>query len=237
MPCDEGEFAGRLLCAAVADGASESLLAGVWAADLVTRFTSPGASTELATVLREAADGWNARLAEYIAGREAVGRPIQWYEEPGLAKGAYATIVGLHLADSVCTYSEEGPFRAWALGDACLFQIRDDAVRTSFPISDADAFGNTPDLAPSCPVDFSLVQQHVVAVQGRWRSGDAFYLATDAMAQWFLATAALGEQPWKLLGDLGTADGPTDFNTWVEERRLVGALRNDDTTLLRIDIH
>lgn len=235
-PVSEGDFAGRRLWAAVADGASEAMLAGRWAVDLVTRFTNAPLSADLATVLADAVKGWDAGKEAYIAGREASGRPIQWYEEDGLSKGAFATIVGLRLIDTVRGYSAEGRFDTWAIGDSCLFQVRDDEVLTAFPIEDGAAFGNSPDLAPSRPNDFSLVSQRIRHLRGRWCSGDIFYLATDALAHWFLTGAAAGAQPWRPLRDLGTEDGD-DFSTWVAKSRSTGHLRNDDTTLLRIDIH
>jgi hypothetical protein len=235
-PVDEGDFTGRRLWAAVADGASEAMLAGRWAVDLVTRFTNAPLSADLSMVLRDAVAAWDAEVNSYVVGREVSGRPIQWYEEDGLAKGAFSTILGLRLVDTVRGYSAEGRFDVWALGDSCLFQVRENEVLTAFPIEDETVFGNSPDLAPSRPNDFSLVSQRIAYLRGRWRSGDVFYLATDALAQWFLTARNAGEQPWKPLGDLGTDDGD-DFATWVAERRAVGQLRNDDTTLLRIDIH
>jgi hypothetical protein len=236
-PIGEGDFAGRRLYAAVADGASEAMLAGRWARNLVAAFAVAPLSADLASVLVEAAASWDDDVASYIADREASGRPIQWYEEPGLARGAFATLLGLRLIDTVRTFSVEGRFDAWALGDACLFQVRDDALCAAFPIDDPTVFSNSPDLAASRPGDLSLVTQRILHRRGAWRSGDVFYLATDALAQWFLAAVSSGEQPWKPLGDLGTVDGPDDFSSWVAERRAASELRNDDTTLLRIDVH
>lgn len=236
-PVGEGDFAECRLCAAVADGASEAMLAGRWARNLVTAFTVAPPSADLAAVLGEAVAAWDADVDSYLAEREADGRPIQWYEEPGLARGAFATILGMRLIDKVRTFSLEGQFDAWALGDACLFQVRDDVLFAAFPIDDPAAFGSSPDLAASRPSDFSLVTQRILHIRGLWRSGDVFYLATDALAQWFLSAVASGGQPWKPLVDLGTVDGPDDFQSWVSERRAAGELRNDDTTLLRIDVH
>lgn len=235
-PVGEGDFAGLRLCAAVADGASEAMLAGRWAVDLVTRFANAPPSADLTTVVADAVKEWDAVVKAYVATRVASGRPIQWYEEDGLIRGAFATIVGLRLLDTVSGYSMEGCFDTWALGDSCLFQVRGDDVVTAFPIKDAVTFGNNPDLVPSRPNDFSLVSQRIGHLRGRWRSGDAFYLATDALANWFLTAATVGEEPWKLLGDLGTEDGD-HFETWVAKLRAAGQMRNDDTTLLRIDIH
>jgi hypothetical protein len=99
------------LFAAVSDGASESLLAGAWARQLVQ-----GAVASMAAADDERGDGqddrpvsfvenllartvgqWDDYISEYHAERAARGRPIAWYEQPGLDKGAFTTLIAVHL--------------------------------------------------------------------------------------------------------------------------------------------
>jgi hypothetical protein len=231
---DDVELSGPWLAAAVADGASEALLAGHWARHLTTSFTAAPAGQNLAVTILAAAAGWDEVEAGYRRSREDAGEPIEWYEEDGLARGAYATIVGAHLLDGPT--GRQGPLLISALGDACLFQIRDDALVTAFPIDDPGRFDTRPGLAPSRPLDPAKIGEHVVAVEAQWRQGDQLLLASDALAQWFLAQARAGGRPWHTLGDLGTDAEPGGFPRLVEGCRANGSLKNDDTTLLRIDL-
>ena len=47
----------------------------------------------------------------------------------------------------------EGTWRAIAVGDSCIFQVRDEQLNASFPITEPGAFGHSPPLVPSKPVD------------------------------------------------------------------------------------
>jgi hypothetical protein len=114
-----GEIQQQSLTVAVADGASESLLAGHWARRLVGVFGRATAATRgkrgFMTAYREAASGWDQEVFQYIAEREKRDAPIQWYEEPGLAKGAYATILAVRFS---CGQDGQPPtWEAVGLGD------------------------------------------------------------------------------------------------------------------------
>ena len=232
----DGQFTGKHLSAAVADGASEAMLAQQWATTLVQSFVAAPPATGMLDVLTGAVAGWENQLERYRAEREHAEKPIEWWEEPGIERGSYATVVGARFTDSSKSRGQRGRFDAWALGDACLFQVRDDEVIVAFPIDDPATFGASPALVPSRPPDMSMVEKHLVHLSGDWRAGDLLLMCTDALALWFLQQAADGGKPWHVLRDLGTDGGPGNFHTWVDERRASGELRNDDTTLLRLDI-
>ena len=231
---NDAEVTGPWLAAAVADGASEAILAGRWARHLTTTFTAAPADQDLATTILAAAVGWDAVEAEYRRSRDEAGNPVDWYEEDKLHRGAYATIVGAHLLDG--TTDRQGPLLVAALGDACLFQVRDDELITAFPIDDPAEFDTRPALAPSRPPDPAKIGEHVVALATEWRQGDQLLLASDALAQWFLAQARAGGTPWRTLSDLGTDAEIGGFAALVDGCRANGSLKNDDTTLLRIDL-
>src|SRR6266487_5695625 len=84
-----GEMQQRSLKVAVADGASESLLAGRWARRLVEIFGKARSATRtragFIAAYHDAVSGWDQEVLKYTAEREERGAPIQWYEEPGLA--------------------------------------------------------------------------------------------------------------------------------------------------------
>jgi hypothetical protein len=232
-----GEIRRSPFKAAIADGASESLLAGRWADRLVEVFgTSKAARSrrEFSDAYRTAIDGWDDVVTEYKLKREERGSPIQWYEEPGFAKGAYATILAVEFRDG---RSGRAPtWRATALGDSCLFQVRDEVLYASFPVSDAASFSYQPPLLGSRGVDDAILRRHVGVKAYDWEHGDSFYLVTDALAAWFLRTNESGGHPWEPLRDMDTRDAEMEFADWVENQRDIAQMNNDDTTLVRIDM-
>ncbi len=215
-----GEMQQKSLRVAVADGASESLLAGRWARRLVTVFGMAKGATQ--------------EVLKYTAEREERGSPIQWYEEPGLAKGAYATIVAAEFNDG---RQDKAPmWKAVGLGDSCLFQVRDESLYASFPVSDSTEFSYQPPLLASRGAEDNVLRRHINVKAHDWERGDSFYLATDALAAWFLRTIESGGRPWEPLRDLDTLDAELDFQGWVDEKRDLAEMHNDDTTLVRIDM-
>ena len=205
---------------AVADGASESAFAGEWALLLAEAYVAdpPGS------------DGWPAWLApvrkRWLA--RVGGRAMPWYLEEKFDAGAFATLLGVELRRG---RGGAVAWRAAAVGDSCLFQVRGDKLVRSFPLTSAAEFGSRPALLGSRggpPAGSPPARR-----EGEARPGDSLLLMTDALAQWFLAEAEAGGKPWRELPALRDEGG---FAEWVEARRAAGALRNDDVTLLTIRV-
>ncbi|MFC4562827.1 hypothetical protein ACFO4E_13250 [Nocardiopsis mangrovi] len=233
------EFDARGWRCAVADGASESLLAGRWAGELVREFAGSVAAADpasFAAAVRRAADRWPAVVARYTEQRENEGRPVKWYERPGLEKGAHATLLTVEVApgahDADGTGEARAGWRASALGDTCVFQIRDDDLLTAFPMADSASFDTSPPLVGSRDPDTALLAERVLSHTGDLRGGDDLYLATDALAAWFLTRYERGERPWRVLCDLGVTVG---FDEWLARERSDGRMRNDDVTLVHLN--
>ena len=79
-------------------------------------------------------------------------------------------------------------------------------------------------------------EPHVEILSGTWRPKDAFYLATDAIAQWLLSEHEAGRSPWQTLFDLGSDAQVLPFADWVTGLRSEQGLHNDDTTLLCVEV-
>ncbi|HEV7933170.1 MAG TPA: hypothetical protein VGP70_12800 [Actinomadura sp.] len=238
-PTDDGEVSGDGLRVAVADGASESLLAGHWARLLSGEFMDSKVSTvsepqQFAATFISAASRWDATVARYVTERAARGKPIKWYEQPGLDRGAYATLIATYFSDTLMD-ARAVAWHAAALGDSCLFQVRDDQLTTMFPMTASVDFGTNPDLLCSRGQDEGLVAERVRFTSGTCEEGDSFFVCTDALAAWFLNRCEVGERPWIELTDLGSTEMPT-FAEWVAAQRSAGLMRNDDVTLVRVDI-
>jgi hypothetical protein len=211
---------------AVADGASEASFAGPWARLLVRGFIDavgkPWRNLDWLGPLRP-------RWAE-----EVDGLALPWYAEAKREQGAFATLLGLVLQPP--RHGRLGAWRALAVGDCCLFRTRRDRLVRSFPVTRADDFGNQPRLLGSRPSGADALNGHVYAA-GRWRPGDRFLLMTDALAQWFLRRSEEGHTPCADIASLlAQADPEAAFAGWVEERREQQELRNDDVTLLAVDL-
>lgn len=216
---------------AVADGATESMLAGRWARSLVRRYVAARRSGMRACIHR-AIDSWPPSLEEYRAEREASRRPIAWYEEPGIEKGAHATLLVAEFRSD--TAKSSGVWSAEAIGDACLFQVRNDELICPFPLSHSSDFGTSPALVHTAIRDRRLLRAHAKSASGEWTSGDSFFLCTDALAAWFLASCENGSHPWEMLREFCSQADLSDFRNWVSEQRLSGGLKNDDVTLLYV---
>jgi hypothetical protein len=86
------------------------------------------------------------------------------------------------------------------------------------------------------PVEAVLQRQRLWA-DGRGESGDRLWAMTDALAQWCLAEQGGGGNPWATLDSLlPSSDGQRDFAAWIEGLRNSRRLKNDDVTLLTIEL-
>lgn len=276
---EPGRRAAGAFAAAVCDGASESILAGPWAGQLAASvvrcaLARPGLAARpegLAEAIGEAVDAWAGWTVEYVAGREASGRPIAWYEQPKIDQGAYATVLAVELAPTrrrgrhadprsygppappaslspaaeaaavddlmtvalAVTEPVQWTWRAAALGDTCLFQVRDERLICAFPLDEVESFGLTPGLAGSRNRDRAKLAEHTEQAAGWCVPGDQVFLATDALAAWFLAEHGRGLRPWVLLRDF--AGRNEEFAPWVEREREDHRMRDDDVALVHID--
>ena len=222
----------------IADGASESLLAGRWARHLTAVFWAApenvGTGTGFTAAYQRAAAGWPAELARYVRERAERNAPIQWYEEPGLARGAHSTLLAAEFRCS--PDGEDAYWAAAALGDSCLFQVRGGELRDATPLDDSAGFGNQPALLSSNGTAAEVLGRHLSVKAGDLRPGDTVYLATDALSAWFLRMAETGEsrnEPWRPFQVLDDSD---QFRELIGKLRGDGAIRDDDTTLVRVDL-
>ena len=125
-----------------------------------------------------------------------------------------------------------GDWRSAAMGDTCLFHVRDGRLQAAFPLSESGSFDTSPALLGSGDTDPGPIVDHVRLAGGTVAEGDDFFVCTDAMAAWFLARSEEGGTPWETLRDLSEIG----FAEWVAEARRTSGLHNDDVTLVHVDI-
>ena len=213
----------RTARAVVSDGASESAFASEWANVLSDAFVSRPPGT--CGLTEDSMCDWLALAQEEWRAGIPWDR-IPWHGEAKARAGAFATLLGLTVATRA-NNSRRLSWRAVAVGDSCLFLVRDDRLRLSFPLEDAAQFDNNPALVCSNPDNVGELWENVEQSDGECVVGDSFILASDALACWFLARYAEGEKPWRTLLALDASGWPD----WVEEQRRARLMRNDDTTL------
>lgn len=219
---------------AIADGATEGMLSSVWAEILVKAFCRTGNEhVDPKAILEKAFKAWDSWFHTYLRARKMHGRPIQWYEEPGLEAGAFSTLLGLMLQDS-----DTKGFGSWevgAIGDTCVFQVRGERLISSLPIADSSGFNTRPFLIRSKAKPSSELLEAFNPKKGEWQIGDSFFLTTDALACWFLQEFESGDFPWRTVSQVAiNTEGP--FERWVDELRDKKKLKNDDVTLVIIKV-
>ena len=218
----------RTARAAMSDGASESAFAREWANVLVDAFVSR--PPDMCGLTEHSMSDWLASAQEEWDAGVPWDR-IPWHGEAKARAGAFATLLGLTVAVRSGS-SQRLSWRAVAVGDSCLFVVRDDRLWLSFPLEDAAQFDNSPTLVCSNPDNVGDLWENVHRTGGDCVAGDSFILASDALACWFLDRSAEGEKPWETLLSLDASG----WGTWVEEQRRAGAMRNDDTTVVIIRV-
>lgn len=213
---------------ALCDGASESAFARDWAGIVARRFVDRPLdiagldSRKLQEWLEPCQAAWNDRLPE----------KIPWHGRAKVQRGALATLLGVTFRIRRRAASAVS-WQAMAVGDSCLFIVRDDRLSLTWPLISAAQFDNAPALVCSNPANNQQLQPQFLA--GQCGPGDLFILASDALSAWILREWESGRKPWRSLLALNS-DSDLERREWVDELRSKGSIRNDDTTLLLIEV-
>jgi hypothetical protein len=200
---------------AVADGASESAFAGAWARVLVEACVAT--PERWSSWLQSAQARWQAQFEH---------QDMPWFVEGKFAEGACATLLG--VAVDPPAKAQPRSWKARAVGDCCLFHVRQGSLLGAFPVTRSTDFDNQPALLSSRSRAPRIRRQRMT---GDWQDHDSLLLMSDALAQWFLLAIETGRRPWEALSSLQTEK---DFAQAIEELRDQKELRNDDVTLLTI---
>jgi hypothetical protein len=212
---------------AVTDGATEASFSKQWAKQIARGFVKRSLGVPLtAEELRPLQEEWQKTVHR---------RPLPWYAEEKAEKGAFSSLLGLEVFEAVNGEATSLAWRAVAVGDSCLFQVEREQLLNAWPIAHSADFGNTPSLLCSNAANNGdgLATAGAHAAAGGCGQGTAFYLMTDALSCWFLRECERRKEPWRILNDLRTREG---FAKLVGDLRATGDIKNDDVTLLRIDI-
>jgi hypothetical protein len=210
---------------AIADGATDSSFAGLWAQLLVEEFVRAPA-LDWARWLPPLQQRWQDRV-----GKQA----LPWYAEAKLRHGAFATFLGV-LIDGADVLGGKC-WHAVAVGDCCLFQIRERRLYGVFPNFCAEDFSNQPNLVGSrTPPKILLDKKRLQTQTSAWQEGDQLWLMTDALAKWFLVQEEAGQDPCASVERVLRTASSQDFTAWIDALRDARAIRDDDVTLLAVNL-
>lgn len=230
-PQESGDrrFTQRFRCA-VADGATETSFSGLWANQLAQAYCRQPTIRKFVEGLPLLQQEWRERVNS---------KPLPWYAEEKVRSGAFAALLGLTLRRAPEGRKYPILWDALAIGDCCLFQIRQGSLLQAFPLEQADEFNNRPFLLGTRPFPKEQMDDHVALLGGGAENDDRFYLMSDALACWFLRLLEAGEDGVARIESVATQ---SDFEALARETRPLRDrdnrpfLRNDDMTLLRLAV-
>jgi hypothetical protein len=167
---------------------------------------------------------------------------LGWSQKQKLQQvgGAFATLLWIELypletlAEDQTAAPGPAPFRlrSFALGDSCLFHLRDGQFLKSFPIETAAEF----ELDPQSLCSANLNRDHLLefkAIDEECRAGDLLVLCTDAVAKWAMTLYEAGQAPvWDAYWTLAEED----WRDEISGLRRAGLMRYDDTTLVLVRV-
>jgi hypothetical protein len=209
----------------VVDGATEAYDSVRWVDHLVSSFVT----AEGPELTRESMRRWFVLMQELW--EEKAPARSSYIEESKFGQGSFATLLGCELANLA---GLRPTWRAAALGDTVIFHVRDGRLLTHFPTLEANDFGLNPDGLHTSPAHLDNMVHKLRFAGGKLIVGDLLFLATDALAQWMLRF--LQDDRQKLWDVLGRLDHPLFFERLINDQRDAGAMKNDDVTLLRIQL-
>lgn len=231
-PIVDAEWDVRSFRYAIADGATQASFSRLWAQLLVRAYCKGQlGSHKLHKPLRALQDRWT---------REVAKKPLPWFAQEKVRQGAFAAILGVTFIqhdENDEDAQDDGLWTAFALGDSCLFHIRNNQLLLAFPLKHSEDFNNSPMLLSSNPLNNTQIEAVVLMHRGSWRKGDLFFLMTDAMACWFLRRLEDLSDP---ILQLTAVRSQEEFIQLVERERQClddegrKIMRNDDLTFFRI---
>lgn len=208
--------------AAIADGVSSSIFARQWAGILVEAVLSGPPDPDD----RDALARWLADLRAAWSRQIDVSR-LAWFQRPKLREGAFSTLLYIRLLPSGDDSEGSWRLQGLAIGDSCLFLVRDGSVVQRFPILTSAELQSDPMVLGS--VDLNRDERlSFHRIEEPCRPGDLVVLCTDAIADWALRQEESGSPPcWEEYWE-------RPESTWRDEilaMRTERQIRCDDATL------
>ncbi len=210
---------------AVSDGATEAFDARNWAQLLASAWTRD----EEATLTTEGFRRWVAARGDEF--HEAwKNRALPWYAEEKSRAGSFAAFVGLQFLNVAGSLR----WKSIALGDSCLFIVRNHQLQLAFPVSDPKKFNSFPLLVPSLVGQQQASLAQIELAEGASLAGDICWLLSDALAAWFLQRRLLGDAILREFESWLANSQRDKLSALLRDEQRAGRLRDDDYAAVRI---
>jgi hypothetical protein len=229
---DSGDPAtGRNARCIVVDGATEAYDSIRWVGQLVDSFLGIHPAGGAPALTDRAMDEWFGLMQDRWVQNAPAAFASVFEERKFREDGSFATLLGCEIHG---LGGSQPRWSAVALGDTVLFHVRGSRVLAQFPALAAEDFGLNPDGVFTQPSARARMRARLGHADGSLAVGDRLFLATDAFAEWMVRVARSdADLLWRTLVRL---DHPARFRRIVADRRRAGEMKNDDVTLMRVEI-
>jgi hypothetical protein len=212
---------------AMADGATSSSFSKLWANLLVKESSlSHNLQKDFIQTLNSARMTWRNELSQ---------KDLPWPAVIKVRQGSFSTLLWFNIWNKSSLFSANigSSNRGWAanaVGDTCLFQVVKGKFVSTFPMTQANQFSNTPDL-----ISTNLAYQRSNhSTSGTWQRGDHFLIASDALSEWMIRNLESNSITWQTISENLTS--LVRYQTWIRSLRRQAQIKNDDTSLIALSV-
>lgn len=209
---------------AIADGATESLFSDIWADILVNSYVEKGTdlfkSSELESV--------NQKFV-YTTSKNILQMPEtrQWFMYEKLERGTHATLAAVE-------FSSPDKMQILTIGDSCVFWSDGNVDEINMlPEITAEEFGSFPISICHLPKTWQSLEQKILKKEVTFQKNLQMVLCTDALACWLVTESENKSSNWEKLFQISDYGFFTNF---IETLREQNSIRNDDVTLVLINV-
>ncbi len=205
---------------ALSDGASVSFDSASWSRILVRRYTRNPKFTRQ----------WlAAAMAEF--GKLYDRDSLSWVQQASFDRGSFASLLGVQVIDGGRL------IHVLSIGDSLAVLCDGDRIKATFRLSNAADFNRSPHLLCTNPAGNAFLDKvdlgcsFVADWTFRGLRQPALLCMTDALGHWLLSRRDHDPSPISVLRKVTT---PKAFARFVQEERMAGRMKRDDTTLIAL---
>jgi hypothetical protein len=218
---DDYHFVGSHIFA-VSDGAGEAAFSREWSNVLVNRVVAQPPKEFTDSDIRAWFNALQPTLYQEWEEQVPPYDTLPWHGQHKFKRGSSATLLLMRITPTL--------YRAFAVGDSCLFHVREDKLLKAFPVSESDQFDTHPHLVHT-KLGIPEPAEALHLIEAEYQPGDSFLLATDALSAWLLQEHENGRAPWSKILRIANESALAEM---VTELRTAHLMRNDDVALLRV---
>lgn len=207
---------------AVTDGATESLFSNVWADLLAQTYIDKG--SDFLNDLQSISDHLVNQATERI---KQMPDTRHWFMYEKLERGSHATFAGIEF------YNDD-KIKILTIGDSCVFwRYKHDGRFEMLPELSPEDFGVFPASICNLPQTWKTLPQKEISKELTSTNVSQIIICTDSLACWLAKKLISEPSAWEELFTISDCTNFTNFFTNLREKK---EMRNDDITLVLIDV-